>query len=65
MENIYTGDSMQTAMQHLEAVGMYAQNIVRAWFTNPNNGWAANSPLTIAKKEVLTLLLIQEKCENL
>ena len=50
MENIYTGDSMQTAMQHLEAVGMYAQNIVRAWFTNPNNGWAANSPLTIAKK---------------
>ena len=50
MENIYAGDSMQTAMQHLEAVGMYAQNIVRAWFTNPNNGWASNSPLTIAKK---------------
>ena len=50
MENIYAGNSMQTAMQHLEAVGMYAQNIVRAWFTNPNNGWASNSPLTIAKK---------------
>ena len=41
------------AMQHLEAVGMYAQNIVRAWFTNPNNGWASNSPLTIAKNGTL------------
>lgn len=50
MENIYAGDSMQTAMQHLEVVGMYAQNIVRAWFTNPNNGWEPNSPLTVSKK---------------
>lgn len=65
MENIYAGDSMQTAMQHLEVVGMYAQNIVRAWFTNPNNGWEPNSPLTVSKKEVLIHLLILAKCENL
>lgn len=34
----------------LEEIGMRGQNISRNWFTNPDNGWAPNSPLTIALK---------------
>lgn len=30
--------------------GQFAVNTCRAWFTNPENGWPANSPATIAKK---------------
>ena len=40
--------------QALEAAitrtGLTAQNIVRAWFTDPRNGWAPNSPATVARK---------------
>lgn len=50
MLSIYKGDSIETALQNLEIVGMYAQNVVRDWFTNPHNNWASNSPLTIAAK---------------
>lgn len=38
------------ANQYLERTGMAAQNASRAWFTNPRNNWAPNSPLTIARK---------------
>ncbi len=34
----------------LGKVGMLGQNIAREWFTNPDNKWAANSPLTVKKK---------------
>lgn len=50
MSDIYKGSSVETALQNLEIVGMYAQNVVRDWFTNPHNNWAPNSPLTIATK---------------
>lgn len=40
----------QGAIEALEKVGMQGQNIVRAWFTNPKNNWAANSPKTIKIK---------------
>lgn len=30
--------------------GQFAVNQCRAWFTNPKNGWPANSPSTIAEK---------------
>lgn len=35
----------------LEKAGMVAQNVARAWFENPGNGWASNSPRTIARKK--------------
>ena len=35
----------------LEKTGMRAQNIVRAWFDDPRNGWAPNSPTTIKRKK--------------
>lgn len=38
------------AEQGLERTGMAAQNACRAWFTNPDNHWAPNSPITIAHK---------------
>jgi len=38
------------AIESLERVGMQGQNIVRAWFTNPKNNWAPNSPKTIKLK---------------
>lgn len=31
----------------LEKAGMFGQNAVRAWFTNPSNEWAENSDITI------------------
>lgn len=34
----------------LQKAGMKGQNVTRAWFTDPRNGWAPNSPVTIAKK---------------
>ena len=43
------GDA-DTAERYLERTGMAAQNASRAWFTNPDNGWAPNSPVTIAAK---------------
>lgn len=39
------------AIESLERVGMQGQNIVRAWFTNPRNNWAPNSPKTIKIKK--------------
>lgn len=36
--------------RHLKRAGMLAQNIVRAWFVDPRNGWAPNRPSTIKAK---------------
>ena len=38
------------ALKKLKLAGMRAQNVCRAWFTNPKNGWAPNSPHTEARK---------------
>jgi len=43
------GDELK-CKQKLKITGMRAQNIVRAWFTDPKNNWAPNTPYTIAKK---------------
>jgi len=43
------GDELK-CKQKLQITGMRAQNIVRAWFTDPKNNWAPNAPYTIAKK---------------
>jgi hypothetical protein len=42
--------NLQGAKDQLEKVGMLGQNIVRAWFVDPKNGWPENSPITIAAK---------------
>ena len=38
------------ALKKLKLAGMRAQNVCRAWFTNPKNGWPPNSPRTAARK---------------
>ena len=38
------------AIRQLKLVGMRGQNVSKAWFTNPDNGWPENSPLTKARK---------------
>ena len=43
------GDRDQV-LRHLKRAGLTAQNAVRKWFTDPRNGWAPNSPHTIARK---------------
>jgi hypothetical protein len=35
---------------HLRRAGLIGQNVCRAWFVNPKNGWAPNAPSTIAAK---------------
>lgn len=32
------------------ATGLFAQNVCRAWFTDPRNGWPPNSPETVKRK---------------
>jgi hypothetical protein len=34
----------------LEKAGMFGESIVKKWFTNPSNGWAANTPETKKRK---------------
>jgi hypothetical protein len=36
--------------QHLDKAGMLGREAAQRWFTDPRNGWAANTPLTIARK---------------
>lgn len=48
-EFVKKGDR-EAALKQLKLVGMRGQNISRAWFTNPNNGWAPNSPSTRMSK---------------
>ncbi len=40
----------QEAMRHLKRAGMMGQNAARAWFEDPRNEWAPDSPSTIARK---------------
>lgn len=44
-------DGNATAVRSaLSRAGMTAQNIVRAWFTDPRNHWPPNAPSTIKRK---------------
>lgn len=43
-------DDTDGALKKLKLAGMRAQNVCRAWFTNPKNGWPPNSPRTAARK---------------
>lgn len=47
LKAVLKGGSVST---ELGKVGMLGQNICRDWFTNPENKWAKNSPITIKKK---------------
>ena len=40
----------QGAINQLRKVGMRGQNVSRAWFVNPENGWPPNSPAVQAAK---------------
>jgi hypothetical protein len=37
-------------MPALERAGQYGENIAKAWFANPSNGWAPNAVSTIKRK---------------
>lgn len=41
----------QQVKQGLRLAGMDAQSRVKAWFTDPRNGWAPNAPGTIRRKK--------------
>jgi hypothetical protein len=43
------GNAADVTMR-LNRAGMLAQNICRAWFVDPRNGWAPNAPSTIRRK---------------
>lgn len=43
------GDT-EEALRKLKLAGMRAQNVCRAWFVNPKNGWTPNSPGVAARK---------------
>lgn len=43
-------NDMDQADKYLALAGMEAQAASQEWFTNPKNGWAPNSPLTVDKK---------------
>ena len=49
MQAALNGDS-QGARDGLEKAGMFAANKVKDYFVDPENGWAENSPKTIAAK---------------
>lgn len=40
----------QEVIRQLKLVGMRGQNISRAWFVNPENGWPPNSPGVYRRK---------------
>lgn len=48
-KSILDGDA-DAAHQHLERAGTLGANAAKRWFTDPRNGWAPNSPVTIAEK---------------
>jgi len=41
---------IQGAKDQLKKTGQLGEKVARDWFDNPNNGWPANSPKTIALK---------------
>ena len=46
---ILDGDS-DRAKEYLNKAGLEGQGASQDWFTNPENGWAPNSPLTVEAK---------------
>lgn len=40
----------EEALSQLKRVGMRGQNVSRAWFVNPKNGWPPNSEMVAARK---------------
>lgn len=38
------------AIRKMKLAGMRGQNVTRAWFVNPKNGWAPNAPSVYKKK---------------
>ena len=40
----------EEAEKQLKLVGMCSQNVCRAWFTNPDNGWPPNALSVYNKK---------------
>jgi len=49
MQAALSGDG-QGARDGLEKAGMFAANKVKAFFTDPENGWPGNSPATVKAK---------------
>lgn len=39
------------AYEYVQLAGMKGQNVARAWFTDPRNGWPPNSPAVARAKE--------------
>lgn len=48
LEHILEGGNV---LNELTGVGEFGARVAREWFTNPDNKWTANSPLTIKKKD--------------
>lgn len=44
------GSDQSEAIVKLQKLGLRVQNMCRAWFTNPLNGWEPNSQATIERK---------------
>ena len=38
------------AIRYFNRAGLIGQNVCRAWFTDPRNGWAPNSTITVMRK---------------
>lgn len=43
-------NNFEEADKNLKLTGMRGQNVSRAWFTDPKNGWPPNSPAVIMAK---------------
>lgn len=48
--NLALDGKESAAREQLEKTGMAGQNIARAWFTDPRNGWPENAPSTYKRK---------------
>lgn len=46
----YLAGDPEAAHQDLEKAGMLGANAAKKWFVSPLNGWAPNTPYTIARK---------------
>ena len=45
-----TSGKKEEVVPSLERAGQFGENICKAWFTNPNNGWEPNKEETIKRK---------------
>lgn len=48
--NAATSGKKEEVVPSLERAGQFGENICKAWFTNPSNGWEPNNEETIKKK---------------